>query len=140
MVLLLFVASIAATGLMHQAGWLAGTKSWTENKRWSDIHDSIKIQEIGGAIRDFAKTHNGNTPISLFELVPNYLARNERLYSSLPADEPPEIFIYFSGPQTNPHQVLLAAPKSNGKQRWILTRDWSEGRIDEADFQKLLQE
>ncbi|MES2568474.1 MAG: hypothetical protein V4710_00280 [Verrucomicrobiota bacterium] len=140
--LILFAASITATGIMHQAGWLAGTQKWTEDKsRAISTRELINIKQVGLAIKLFASDYNGKYPESLEELVPDYLPNNQHLFCHEIDGEPPEFLTYVPGfsDSSPPDKIMLISPRLYKGKRAVLLTNLSGSLMKEAEFRTTLQ-
>ena len=146
MVLLLFATSIAATGLVHQTGWLLNEKYLVEDGSRSPLTRELSnLKQVALAIRMFAEDHDGKYPDNLDELFPNYLTWRMLLYTRPYHGEPPEPIIYYSG--YNDHSpvdsIMLASPhpfgESSEARRVIVRVDSSGIVVKESEFQSLIQ-
>ena len=137
MILLLFATSIAATGIIRQTGWLLSLQHPV-----SMMHgeDSI-VFGVKWALTAFADDHQGNLPVALDELAPNYLYGKRSLYGGFSGGDPPEQFRYFSGYRPNidpPDRILLASPYPRGDRRVIVRLGGGVELVSEMQFQELL--
>ena len=147
MVLLLFATSVAATGIVHQTGWLFAEKHLVRNAAIGyQTRELSDMKQVGLAMRLYASDHNGKFPPSLNDLFPDYLQYKKMVYSYSHDDEPPEPMIYYSGyddSDASADVIVLSSPRpfpsSNGDRRVIVHGDSSGVIIPESEFQLLMK-
>lgn len=142
MLLLMFATSIAATGIVHQIGWLFRAGGLTYNAgigRITMALSDVKRTILG--IRMYSGDHEEILPKMLEELVPKYCTSNRILFVQLDRNEPPEKLIYFPGyKETDPEDtIIVASPRPLNGQRAVGLIDGSAKVIEESEFQSLMQ-
>lgn len=141
-VLLLFAISIAATGIVHQVGWLfRGEPLIYDASRGRMTKEISNLKQVALGMRVFAEDFEGKCPADLDELVPDYVPTRELFYSSLSVNEPPERILFFpyAGKALPPDWIVLAGPRSTGKnkgKRPVSYADATAEIIFESEFQK----
>lgn len=143
MLLLLFATSIAATGIVHQVGWLFRAEHLTYNAGRGLLTDALSnVKQVSLALRMHADDHEDVFPTSLDELFPKYTTTRRILFVNVDRNEPPERIIYFPGyKMTDPAEntIVLVSPHSFAGERVVGFLDGSTRRADEAEFQALMQ-
>jgi hypothetical protein len=144
MVLLLFATSIAATGIVHQVGWLARADRLVVNTygyRALSTRELAMTKNLILPLFEYQGDHEGKLPPDLISLVPQYVPNRIHLFSSIDPSEPPEPFLYFPKNTGNdPSKVILLAgphPSPSGR-RGVAFHDGSVHTMKEDEFQSLL--
>ncbi len=142
MLLLMFATSIAATGIVHQVGWLFRAEDLTYNAgigRTSHALSNVKQTMLG--IRMYSGDHEEILPKTLEELMPKYCTSMRIFFVHLDRNEPPERILYFPGYKaTDPEDtIIVASPRPLDGQRVIGLNDGSARPIDESEFQTRMQ-
>jgi hypothetical protein len=142
MVLLLFATSIAATGIVHQVGWLARADRLTYDASQAYLsRDMAEMRRVAIALREYEKNEDGKFPPDLESLVPEYVESRAELYSSINEGEPPQQYLYFPAHQGTgdpANFMILASPSAFNGKRAIAFWDTSTKLVKEAEFQALL--
>jgi len=148
LILLLFAASIAATGIVHQAGWLAREpRIVIDASRGIQTRQLSILKQIGLGLA----LHRGDEnafPEALSELIPDYLPSGRILLFPPEEGEPPELALYYlprRGAEPRPQDILLASPaarttRSGHVWRAIARADGSAEFIEDAEFQRLVRD
>lgn len=142
MLLLMFATSIAATGIVHQVGWLFRAEGLTYNAGIGRITMALSnVKQTILGIRMYSGDHEEILPKTLEELVPKYCTSNRIFFVQLDRDEPPERILYFPGyKETDPQDtIIVASPRPLDGQRVVGLNDGSAKRIEESEFQSLMQ-
>ncbi len=136
MILLLFGASISATGIIHQIGWLAGARHLTRNASVSrTLIEMYFGKGLFYRIKMFSQDHEGRPPQSLEELIPDYLDSRRLMFIGGEDDEPPEPILYFDHDAKDvPDDWIIIASPHPGKRRWIVQWNGEARVITETEF------
>ena len=142
MLLLLFATSIAATGIVHQVGWLFRAEQLTYNAGRGLLTDALSnVKQVSLALRIHADEHEDVFPRSLDELFPKYATSHRILFVSMDRNEPPERIIYFPGYKDTDSEdaIVLASPHPSAGMRVIGQIDGAAKIIAESEFQTQMQ-
>ena len=142
MLLLLFATSIAATGIVHQAGWLFRAEQLTYNAGRGLLTDALSnVKQVSLALRMHAADPDGVFPRSLDELFPKYTTSHRIFFVSVDRNEPPERIIYFPGYKDTDSEdaIVLASPHPSAGMRVIGQIDGASKIIAESEFQTQMQ-
>ncbi len=141
-VLLLFATSIAATGIVHQLGWLARADTLTYDAAIGVLTRDQSTMKSTYAMLHLFEQETGHLPRDLISLVPDYLPNRRDIFSRAVRDEPPELFLYFPDHRgADPAKIiLLATPTSISGKRAVCLRNGATQRMTEAEYQELLNQ
>lgn len=142
MLLLMFATSIAATGIVHQMGWLFRTDGLVYNASVGRITGVLSnAKQVMVCIRMYSSDHEERFPMTLEELTPKYTGDRRIFFALLEASEPPERFIYIpGGKETDPEDnIVLISPRPIFGSRVIGLTNGSARPIDESEFQTLMR-
>lgn len=145
-VLLLFATSIAATGIVHQIGWLLHSDlliyDWSRVRMVKELSN---LKQVNTGLRLFTEDHGGKFPADLEELIPDYMDTRDFFYSSLAYTEPHERILYFpfDGKALPAEWIVLAGPQPERRpgrieKRSVVRFDGSGEAMKEPEFQKRL--
>ena len=136
----LFAASIALTGVVHQIGWLASGPITRDGSLSLQNREFQTIRGIWYGLRMYAEDDGGKFPDSLLELVPMYLQSERLLFATVNPSSEGEEFLYFNGytRSTASNWIVLAAPHPTDGWRTVALLDGSAKLISETEFQKCL--
>ena len=148
MILLLFATSIAATGIIHQVGWLAKEEMVFDRARSRSVQtkELSNLKQLSMCLRLYSLEHDNKFPQNLDELIPEFLPTSKLLFSRGQNGEPPQRVIYYRGFKDNdsPDLIVLASPEIWGSgekvSRVVVHIDGSAEVIKEKEFQKLIHE
>jgi hypothetical protein len=138
MLLLLFATSIAATGIVHQVGWLFRADQVVYNASMGRISIELNnVKQVMTALKMHAMDNEEMYPGGFDELVPKHAASKRVFFVRADGNEPPERLIYVAGRKaTDPAEtILIFSPHSFENRRAIGQNDGVARLIDEAEFQ-----
>ena len=142
MLLLQFATSIAATGIVHQVGWLFRAEGLTYNAGVGLITNALSnVKQTMLGIRMYSGDQEEIFPKTLEELMPKYCTSSRIFFVHLDRNEPPERVLYFPGYKgTDPQDtIVVASPRPLNGQRVIGFNDGSARPMDESEFQTRMQ-
>lgn len=144
MVLLLFATSIAATGIVHQVGWLFRAEELTyDASRGLMTRELSNLKQVALGLRLYVDDFEGKLPRDLDALVPDYLPDGRLLFSTIERGEPPERILYFPDNQASDpaHTIILAGPRASASgKRVVAQRDAAAQIVKEKEFQQMLRQ
>lgn len=142
-VLLMFICGIAATGVVHQVGWLVRSEERLfSNSRFVRHHCASNMRQIGLAVQLYAEEGDGQLPDSLAGLESLDAFEDLTHLLTCPTFGRPD-YIYYGRGQTWPVDKdipILAEPLGNheGEGMNILFGDGSVRFVDADEAQSIL--
>lgn len=124
---LLFGVSIAAGGIIHQAGWILREPRWVEwVGRGGMTKNMSNARQVITALRIWASENKGVYPKRLDQLFTDAALDNPRILYYVSANgETPELFVYLTGlTDSDPASLpLVIGPHGESRDRWIVGRN-----------------
>ena len=143
MVLLLFATAVAATGIVHQVGWMFWMERWTEDRNSGRMgREMSNLRQVAIALKLYAEDHEDRLPRDLEALVADYLEEPRLFFSEVDPGEPPERILYFPDDHvaTPAETIILAGPLWTRRGKRVVA--WRNGQVtieNEADFQEAMR-
>ncbi len=143
MLVVMFSTSIAAVGIVHQAGWLFRLPVWIE---WSGMSAQVKAmlnaKQVVLAARQYAGAHDGKFPESCAEMMPEIVTDSRIFWASVDKGMPLEPLVYAGAglrgsDAGNLPVVWSPRPSANGR-RAVARLDGRTEIVREEEFQAML--
>lgn len=143
MLVVMFSTSIAAVGIVHQAGWLFRLPRWIEwsgmSVQWKAVNNA---KQMVLAAHQHARDHQGRLPDTCAEMMPEIVSDSRIFWVSVDKNMPLEPLVYAGAglcdtDYGNLPVVWSPRPSSNG-MRVVARLDGSAEIVREEKFQEML--
>ena len=140
---LLFATSVAAVGIVHQAGWLFRAP-WFETRYFAAVQAVNSARQVIIGCHQFAAKHHESFPSGLDELGSEGIVADTQIYFGRPHRNMPEdTWVYLgAGLQTtddHTRPVLISPSISPSHERILGRLNGSAELVDESEVQQALE-